>query len=118
MTFATIDPGATATTPLGYDAQYTSSDTGLQYLRNRVYDSGTAQFLSVDPLQKLTRAPYNHAQDNPLNYEDPTGLGDWLGLGIRLCVRIFRLQRARGTVRDSGVCTGRNVDRDECGPSN
>lgn len=72
----------TTTTPLGYDAQYTSSDTGLQYLRNRVYDPGTAQFLSVDPLAKLTSAPYNYAQDNPLNYEDPTGLGDWLGLGI------------------------------------
>jgi hypothetical protein len=32
----------TSTTPLGYDAQYTSSDTGLQYLRNRVYDPATA----------------------------------------------------------------------------
>lgn len=28
----------TATTPLGYDAQYTSTDTGLIYLRARVYD--------------------------------------------------------------------------------
>jgi hypothetical protein len=28
----------TATTPLGYDAQYTSTDTGLIYMRNRVYD--------------------------------------------------------------------------------
>ena len=51
-------------------------------MRARVYDPSTAQFLTVDPLQKLTRAPYNYAQDNPLNYEDPTGLGDWLGLGI------------------------------------
>jgi uncharacterized protein RhaS with RHS repeats len=37
----------TATTPLGYDAQYTSADTGLVYLRNRVYDPATAQFLTV-----------------------------------------------------------------------
>jgi hypothetical protein len=28
----------TATTPLGYDAQYTSTDTGLVYMRSRVYD--------------------------------------------------------------------------------
>jgi uncharacterized protein RhaS with RHS repeats len=32
----------TATTALGYDGQYTSTDTGLIYLRNRVYDPATA----------------------------------------------------------------------------
>jgi RHS repeat-associated protein len=69
----------TATTPLGYDAQYTSTDTGLIYLRARVYDPATAQFLTVDPLVGTTRAPYNYAGDNPLNASDPTGrdlLGD------------------------------------------
>jgi RHS repeat-associated protein len=64
----------TATTPLGYDAQYTSTDTGLIYLRNRVYDPTTAQFLTVDPLEQLTRAPYNYVEDNPVNAVDPTGL--------------------------------------------
>jgi RHS repeat-associated protein len=72
----------TATTPLGFDGEYTSPDTGLIYMRARTYDPATAQFLSVDPLAKLTRAPYNYAEDNPLNESDPTGLGDWLGLGI------------------------------------
>lgn len=65
--------GAT-TTPLGYDAQYTSTDTGLIYLRNRVYDPATAQFLSVDPAEAISRAPYNYADDNPLNYGDSVGL--------------------------------------------
>jgi RHS repeat-associated protein len=65
--------GAT-TTPLGYDAQYTNSDAGLVYLRNRVYDPATAQFLSEDPLVPTTRAPYNYASDNPVNGGDPTGL--------------------------------------------
>ena len=64
----------TATTPLGYDGQYTSSDTGLIYLRTRVYDPATAQFLTVDPLVRLTRALYTYAQDNPLNRADLTGL--------------------------------------------
>jgi RHS repeat-associated protein len=57
-----------------FDAQYTSTDTGLIYLRNRVYDPATAQFLSVDPLDAITRAPYIYALDNPVNYADPSGL--------------------------------------------
>jgi RHS repeat-associated protein len=64
----------TATTPLGYDGQYTSSDTGLVYLRNRVYDPTTAQFLSVDPAVALTREPYPYGGDNPVNRRDPDGL--------------------------------------------
>jgi RHS repeat-associated protein len=63
----------TATTPLGYGGQYTSSDTGLIYLRNRVYDPTTAQFLTVDPAVGVTRAPYNYGGDNPVNLADPTG---------------------------------------------
>jgi RHS repeat-associated protein len=64
----------TATTPLGYDGQYTSSDTGLIYLRNRVYDPSTAQFLTVDPAVGVTQAPYNYGGDNPVNRRDPDGL--------------------------------------------
>jgi RHS repeat-associated protein len=67
---------------LVYDAQYTNSDTGLIYMRARVYDPATAQFLSVDPLVGQTHAPYNYAGDNPLNEADPTGLGNWLNLGL------------------------------------
>lgn len=64
----------TSATPLGYDGQYTSSDTGLIYMRARVYDPTTAQFLSTDPLSGITRATYNYAAQNPLTYGDPTGL--------------------------------------------
>jgi RHS repeat-associated protein len=48
--YGTPDCEGTATTPLGWDGQYTSSDTGFVYLRNRVYDPATAQILTVDPL--------------------------------------------------------------------
>jgi RHS repeat-associated protein len=64
----------TATTPLGYDGQYTSGDTGLVYLRARIYDPATAQFLTVDPLVAVTGAPYSYAGDTPLNWADPSGL--------------------------------------------
>jgi RHS repeat-associated protein len=74
----------TKTTPLGYDGQYTNSDTGLIYLRAREYNPATDQFLSVDPLAAITRAPYDYTQDNPLNSTDPTGkatLGTCLHIG-------------------------------------
>jgi RHS repeat-associated protein len=71
----------TATTPLGYDGQHTNSDTGLIYLRARIYDPATAQFLSVDPLAAVTRAPYTDVADNPLNGGDPSGLAPGFGPG-------------------------------------
>jgi RHS repeat-associated protein len=63
----------TATTPLGYDGQYTSSDTGLIYMRARTYDPTTDQFLSVDPFVALTGEPYSYAEDDPINKYDPSG---------------------------------------------
>jgi RHS repeat-associated protein len=62
-----------STTPLGFDGQYTSSDTGLIYLRARTYDPSTAQFLSIDPLVAATETPYGYAAENPLAFGDPTG---------------------------------------------
>ncbi|HXB65969.1 MAG TPA: RHS repeat-associated core domain-containing protein, partial [Solirubrobacteraceae bacterium] len=59
--------GAT-TTPLGYDDQYTSSDTGLIYMRARTYDPSTAQFLTRDPWVALTGEPYSYVGDNPLTF--------------------------------------------------
>jgi RHS repeat-associated protein len=68
-----------ATTPLGYDGQYTNNDTGLVYLRARVYDPATAQFLTVDPLEAISGEPYGYAGDSPLTYGDSLGL-IWLPL--------------------------------------
>jgi len=62
-----------AKTPLGYDAQYTSTDTGLIYMRARTYDPATAQFLTQDQLEAITREPYSYASDDPLNYSAQRG---------------------------------------------
>ena len=55
--------------------QYTDPETGLIYLRARYYDPTTAQFLTRDPLDALTRSAYGYVGDNPMNGADPTGLG-------------------------------------------
>ena len=43
-------------------------------MRGRVYDPATAQFLTVDPLEVITGAPYSYVGDNPLSFGDPAGL--------------------------------------------
>lgn len=62
----------------------------------RYYDPTTAQFLTRDPLEALTGAPFSYADDDPLDQTDPTGLSVWgdikSGVGGALVVR-----RAVGT---------------------
>ena len=66
--------GGAASTPFGYAGQYTDAETGFQYLRARYYDPATGQFLTVDPLVDSTGHPYAYAEDNPTNFNDPSGL--------------------------------------------
>ena len=70
------------TSPLGYDGQYTNTDNGLVYLRARVYDPNTAQFLGLDPLARITWEPYGYSSAEPVNEGDPTGLSGIFGSGI------------------------------------
>jgi RHS repeat-associated protein len=65
------------TTPLGYAGEYTDPHTGLQYLRARYYDPDTAQFLTRDPIEAITREAYAYAGNNPINMVDPMGLCGW-----------------------------------------
>jgi RHS repeat-associated protein len=62
-----------ATTALGYAGQYADPESGLTYMRARYYDPATAQFLTRDALEVLTRQPYGYANDNPVTYTDPSG---------------------------------------------
>ncbi|HXD54151.1 MAG TPA: RHS repeat-associated core domain-containing protein [Solirubrobacteraceae bacterium] len=70
---ATLATSGTATTPLRYDGQYASTDTGLIYLRARSYDPITAQFLTSDPALPATGEPYAYGQDDPETLSDYTG---------------------------------------------
>jgi RHS repeat-associated protein len=73
----TMEHTGTGTSNLLYDGQYTSPDTGLIYLRARVYDPATAQFMSVDPLMMETGEAYGYAGENPLNRADASGESWW-----------------------------------------
>jgi RHS repeat-associated protein len=59
---------------LGYDGELENWDTGLVYLQARVYDPSISQFLTRDPLDAQTGQAYEYAGDNPVNFEDPSGL--------------------------------------------
>ena len=68
-------------TPFQYAGQYHDTETGLYYLRARYYDPATAQFLTRDPLEAETGAPYSYAGNDPVDNSDPSGMdwcvGDW-----------------------------------------
>jgi RHS repeat-associated protein len=64
----------TSTGPFGYGGQYQDAESGLLYLRARMYDPSTQQFLSVDPLVGITGEPYSYAGNDPINQGDPSGL--------------------------------------------
>ena len=57
-----------------FQGSYQQLSGGLDYLFNRFYDPNTGQFLTVDPDVGTTGQPYAFAEDDPLEYSDPTGL--------------------------------------------
>ncbi|HEU5063768.1 MAG TPA: DUF6531 domain-containing protein [Solirubrobacterales bacterium] len=62
-------------TQMGFAGQFRmSTQKQLIYLRARVYDPATAQFLSVDPAVMKTGEPYGYAAADPINQADPSGL--------------------------------------------
>jgi len=72
----TVSRTGTNPTPFGFvgKEQYQSdSDSGLQLLGHRYYDSSIGRFLSQDPIQDGENW-YAYADNNPLGATDPTGL--------------------------------------------
>lgn len=66
--------------PYTYNAEYTDASTGNQYLRARYYDPEEGTFLTQDSylgslLEPLSQNLYIYAENNPVNYSDPSGHG-------------------------------------------
>ena len=65
----------TTTSKMGFAGQFRmNAEHQLIYLRARVYDPATAQFLSPDPLAAVSGETYAYAADNPVNITDAMGL--------------------------------------------
>ena len=58
--------------PICYTGQYTDSETGLIYLRNRYYDPTIGRFTQEDPIKDGLNW-YVYCANDPLNKVDPSG---------------------------------------------
>ena len=64
--------------PYKYNAEATDGATGMQYLRARYYNPNNHRFMSKDTYQgslesPLSRNNYAYANNNPVNFADPSG---------------------------------------------
>ncbi len=62
--------------PFGYRGEYTDSESGLVYLRARMYDPETGRFINEDPA-KDNYNWYVYCSNNPIMLIDPFGLFDY-----------------------------------------
>ncbi len=66
--------GGGASSTFGFTGQQNDAESGLVYLRARMYDPAVGSFLQRDPASSLTGQNYVYAADNPLVDTDPFGL--------------------------------------------
>ena len=62
--------------PFGYRGEYTDSESGLVYLRARMYDPETGRFINEDPAKDGLNW-YVYCNGNPITFIDPFGLFDY-----------------------------------------
>lgn len=87
-----------------YSGEYWDDTTGLQYLRARWYDPGTARFIGEDTYEgemgnPLSQNLYTYVHNNPLRYIDPSG---------HLPAEPYDAQELRRLLKDARVKTNFN----------
>ena len=63
--------------PFGYTGEYTDTETGLIYLRNRYYDPEIGMFITEDPAKDGLNW-YVYCGGNPVMFVDPWGLDAYI----------------------------------------
>ncbi len=91
-----------------YDGQQHDSATGLYYLRARYMDPATGRFLSVDPLAGSPQDPvtlhrYLYANDDPVQFSDPSGQESLFSLGVAQIVNNIVEQGLKVLIRFKGA---------------
>ncbi len=79
---ATATGNTTTGNPYNYQGEMVDPSTGNQYLRARYYNQSTGTFQTQDSYlgdikEPLTRNLYTYAENNPVNFDDPSGHGIW-----------------------------------------
>lgn len=59
--------------PFGYRGEYTDAESGLVYLRARMYDPQTGRFINEDPVKDGSNW-YIYCSGNPIVFVDPSGM--------------------------------------------
>ncbi|GHE53372.1 sugar-binding protein [Camelimonas fluminis] len=81
--YGAAPPNLPASAPLlGYNGQYRDAATGLQHLGNgyRPYDPAIGRFIAPDsesPFGKGGHNPFAYCDNDPVNFNDPTGQAKW-----------------------------------------
>jgi RHS repeat-associated protein len=96
--------GVSSNSFFGFAGGYTDA-TGLVYLVYRYYDPQTGQFLSVDPLVDETGAAYSYAKSDPVEQDDPLGLGEVSQIACCIVLGIGGIATT-ATVNTSGTFQG------------
>jgi RHS repeat-associated protein len=60
--------------PYKFNGKELDPETNLYYYGARYYDSSMSMWLSLDPLAEVTMQSYSAFNNNPIRYNDPTGM--------------------------------------------
>ena len=96
--------------PYNYNGEYTDHATKDQYLRARYYSPTTGNFLTQDTYlgeieEPLSRNLYTYAENNPVNFNDPSGHGIFSSIksGLKKAGSVIKsgVKKAVSTVKTS-----------------
>ena len=99
--FGNILAGDTSLGRYFFTGRELDAATGLQYNRERSYESTTGRFTSQDPSGLASGTnPYEYGNDSPTNYTDPSGLAGEPTIGDRVRAAGGRLNLTREQLAD------------------